>query len=188
LEKPTDIPEDPMTTSIDVPPDLARLRTGIVEHAADRLARLGREYDGIGFLRAIAGGELPPPPIADLLGFDIRAIEPGAVTFAMQPRLEHYNPLGMVHGGVSATLLDTVIGCAVQTKLSRGTGYTTLDLQVRYLRPVSVRTGTVLATGTVVHLGRRTATAEARLIQEDTGRLLATATSSLLVMSAGVGA
>jgi uncharacterized protein (TIGR00369 family) len=176
-----------MTAMIDSPPTLGA-RGGITEHAADRLARLGREYDGISFLQAIKSGELPPPPIAELLGFDIRTVEPGQVTFAMQPRLEHYNPLGMVHGGVSATLLDTAVGCAVQTRLPRGTGYTTLDLQVRYLRPVSVRTGTVLATGTVVHLGRRTATAEARLVQADTGRLLATATSSLLVMSADVGA
>jgi uncharacterized protein (TIGR00369 family) len=157
--------------------------TAIAEHTADRLARLGREYEGIDFLRAIARGELPPPPIADLIGFDIRDIQPGRVTFAMQPRLEHYNPLGMVHGGVSATLLDTVVGCAVHTRLPRGTGYTTLDLQVRYLKPVSVRTGTVLAIGTVVHLGRRTATAEAQLVQEETGQLLATATSSLLVLS-----
>jgi uncharacterized protein (TIGR00369 family) len=155
----------------------------ISEHAADRLARLGREYDGIDFLRAIASGELPPPPIADLIGFDIRDIQAGEVTFAMQPRLEHYNPIGMVHGGVTATLLDTVVGCAVHSRLPRGTGYTTLDLQVRYLKPISVATGTVLATGTVVHLGRRTATAEARLVREDTGTLLATATSSLLVLS-----
>ncbi|HVS67133.1 MAG TPA: PaaI family thioesterase [Mycobacteriales bacterium] len=155
----------------------------IAEHAADRLARLGRDYEGIDFLRAIAAGELPPPPIAELLGFVIRDIKPGEVTFAMQPRLEHYNPLGMVHGGVTATLLDTVVGCAVHSRLSRGTGYTTLDLQVRYLKPVSIRTGVVLATGAVVHLGRRTATADARLVQEETGALLATATSSLLVLS-----
>jgi uncharacterized protein (TIGR00369 family) len=134
------------------------------------------------FLRDIASGELPAPPIADLIGFDLRDVAAGSVTIAMRPRLEHYNPIGMVHGGVAATLLDTAIGCAVHTKLQRGTGYTTLDLQVRYLRPVSVRSGTVLATGTVVHLGRRTATAEARLTQEDTGSLLATATSSLLVL------
>lgn len=171
-----------MTAPTDTHPTGATLRSAVIEHAADRLARLGREYDGIEFLRAIATGDLPAPPVADLIGFDVRDIAPGRVTVAMRPRLAHYNPLGMVHGGVSATLLDTAIGCAVHTMLPRGTGYTTLDLQVRYVRPVSVRTGTVLATGTVVHLGRRTATAEARLIQEDTGSLLATATSSLLVL------
>jgi uncharacterized protein (TIGR00369 family) len=155
----------------------------IAEHAADRLARLGRESDGIEFLREIQRGDLPAPPVAELIGFDIREVAPGRVTIAMQPRLEHYNPLGTVHGGVSATLLDTAIGCALHSKLPRGIGYTTLDLQVRYFRPVSVRSGVVLATGTVVHLGRRTATAEARLVQEDTGTLLATATSGLLVLS-----
>ncbi|MGN6474125.1 MAG: PaaI family thioesterase [Mycobacteriales bacterium] len=158
------------------------MQNAIAEHSADRLARLARGYDGLEFLHEIADGELPPPPIADLIGFGIRHIEHGRVTFAMQPRLEHYNPIGMVHGGVAATLLDTVLGCAVHTKLPAGTGYTTLDLQVRYLRPVTVRTGTVLATGTVVHLGRRTATAQAELVAEDTGSLLATATSSLLVL------
>jgi uncharacterized protein (TIGR00369 family) len=160
------------------------MQTVIAEHPADRLARLAREYDGLELLHEIADGELPAPPIADLIGFGIRHIEPGRVTFAMQPRLEHYNPIGMVHGGVAATLLDTVLGCAVHSKLPAGTGYTTLDLQVRYLRPITVRTGTVLATGTVVHLGRRTATAHAEIVAEDTGSLLATATSGLLVVSA----
>lgn len=87
-----------------------------------------------------------------------------------------------MHGGVAATLLDTVMGCAVQTLLRRGVGYTTLDLQVRYVRPVTVETGTVLAAGSVVHLGRRTATAEARLTAADTGKVLATGTSTLLVV------
>ncbi|HVV74916.1 MAG TPA: PaaI family thioesterase [Mycobacteriales bacterium] len=172
-----------MTTTIDTRPTDPELRAGVVEHAADRLARLARDHDGIAFLRDIASGELPAPPIAELVGFDITEIEPGRVMVAMRPRLEHYNPIGSVHGGIAATLLDTAIGCAVHCRLPRGTGYTTLDLQVRYLKPVSVRTGIVLATGTVVHLGRRTATAEGRLVQADTGSLLATATSSLLVLS-----
>lgn len=172
-----------MTTTIDVQPSEIDLRAGVSEHAADRLARLAREYDGLEFLHKIADGELPAPPISELIGFGIRRIEPGQVTFALKPRLEHYNPIGMVHGGVAATLLDTVLGCAVHSKLPAGTGYTTLDLQVRYLRPISVRTGTVLAIGNVVHLGRRTATAEAQLVAEETGSLLATATSSLLVLA-----
>jgi uncharacterized protein (TIGR00369 family) len=136
---------------------------GIVEHAADKLGRLA-------------------PPVADLLGFEIRALAPGEVTFAMQPSLEHYNPIGMVHGGIAATLLDTVMGCAVHTLLPAGVGYSTLDISVRYLRPITVDTQTVVATGTVVHHGRRTATAEGRIVAADTGRLLATATSTLLVI------
>jgi uncharacterized protein (TIGR00369 family) len=155
---------------------------GIVEHAADKLGRLAPRYDGLAMLVAIRDGELPPPPVADLLGFEIRALAPGEVTFAMQPSLEHYNPIGMVHGGIAATLLDTVMGCAVHTLLPAGVGYSTLDISVRYLRPITVDTQTVVATGTVVHHGRRTATAEGRIVAADTGRLLATATSTLLVI------
>jgi uncharacterized protein (TIGR00369 family) len=152
------------------------------EHAADRLGRLAPSYDGLAMLEAIRAGELPPPPIADLLGFEIRDLAPGSVTFAMRPTLEHYNPIGMVHGGVAATLLDTVMGCAVHTSLPKGVGYSTLDISVRYLRPITVETGLVLATGSLVHEGRRTATAEGRVVQADTGRLLATATSTLMVL------
>jgi uncharacterized protein (TIGR00369 family) len=155
---------------------------GLVEHAADKLGRLAREYDGLAMLEAIRDGALPPPPVADLLGFEIRKLAPGTVTFAMRPTLEHYNPIGMVHGGVAATLLDTVMGCAVHTLLPRGVGYSTLDISVRYIRPITVETHTVLATGTVVHHGRRTATAEGRIVAADTGQLLATATSTLMVL------
>lgn len=155
---------------------------GLVEHPAHRLARLARDYDGLAFLRAIRDGELPPAPIAELLGFEIRNLAAGEVTFALQPAEAHYNPIGSVHGGVIATVLDTVMGCALHTLLPQGTGYTTLDISVRYLRPVTVSTGTVLATGTVVHQGRRTATAEARLVDAELGRVLATSTSTLLVV------
>ena len=148
-----------------------------------RLHRKSTETAGMAFLEAIRTGELPPPPIAALLGFEIRSIEQGAVTFALIPDEKHYNPIGMVHGGVTATLLDTVMGCAVHTLLPAGVGYSTLDISVRYQRAVTVDTGTVLATGTVLHAGRRTATAESRLIAEDTAKLLATATSTLLIVA-----
>ena len=156
---------------------------GIDEPAAYKLARLAAHYDGFDFLEAIRTGELPPPPVGELLGFTIRDIAPGSVTFAMTPAEKHYNPIGMVHGGVTATLLDSAMGCALQTVLPAGVGYSTLDISVRYLRPVTARTGTVVATGTLVHKGRRTATAEARLVDEAVGQVLATATSTLLVLS-----
>jgi uncharacterized protein (TIGR00369 family) len=156
--------------------------SGIREPAAYKLARLAPTYDGLAFLQAIKDGELPPAPIAELLGFEIRDIARGRVTFAMTPQEKHYNPIGMVHGGVTATLLDTVMGCALHTTLAEGTGYSTVDISVRYLRPVTVQSGLVVATGTLVHKGRRTATAEATLVEASTGRLLATATSSLLVL------
>jgi uncharacterized protein (TIGR00369 family) len=138
-------------------------------------------YGGLEALHAIRDGELPPPPVAELLGFEIRTLAPGEITFGMVPREQHYNPLGTVHGGVIATLLDTVMGCALQSRLPDGVGWTTLDISVRYLRPVTVDTGPVAAIGTLVHLGRRTATAEARLVADATGRVLATGTSTLLV-------
>jgi uncharacterized protein (TIGR00369 family) len=151
------------------------------EPAAFQLARLAADYDGVAFLEAIKNGELPAPPIAELLGFEIRDVRRGEVTFAMTPQQQHYNPIGSVHGGVIATLLDTVMGCALHTRLPRGTAYTTLDISVRYLRAVTVQTHDVLAVGTVVHHGRRTATAEARLLSAESGQLLATATSTLLI-------
>ena len=162
-------------------PDIAR--TGIQEPAAYKLARLAPHYDGLDFLDAIRSGELPPPPVAELLGFTIRDVAPGTVTFAMTPDERHYNPIGTVHGGVTATLLDSAMGCALQSVLPAGVGYSTLDISVRYLRPITVRTRTVVATGTLVHKGRRTATAEAQLVDETLGQLLATATSTLMVLS-----
>jgi len=155
----------------------------LVEHAADKLARVGRHYDGTGFLAAVKSGELPAPPIADLFGFEIREIGHGEVTFAYTPSLEHYNGMGVVHGGLAATLLDTVMGCAVQTLLPKGATLSTLDISVRYVRPITVRTGLVLATATTVHRGRRTATAEGRIVEATTGRVLCTATTTLLIQS-----
>jgi len=154
----------------------------VVEPAADKLARLAPHYAGVDFLRAIQSGELPAPPIADLLDFEITDIVKGEVTFAMTPQDKHYNPIGSVHGGVVATLLDTVMGCALHTLLPQGAWYTTLDINVRYHRGITLQTGRVAATGTVVHNGRRTATAEGRIVESGTGRLLATSTSTLLVV------
>jgi uncharacterized protein (TIGR00369 family) len=190
LEKPTD---PPVQASIALSPPEAPVTTldhrsdptatsSIHEPPAYKLARLAPTYDGLSFLQAIKDGDLPPAPIAELLGFEIRTVARGRVTFAMTPQEKHYNPIGMVHGGVTATLLDTVMGCALHSTLPEGTGYSTVDISVRYLRPVTVQTGLVLATGALVHKGRRTATAEATLVEASTGRLLATATSSLLVL------
>jgi uncharacterized protein (TIGR00369 family) len=174
--------ENQTDTDLEVVMTTLHAESRIQEPAAYKLARLAPTYDGLSFLRAIQNGELPPAPIAEVLGFEIREVARGRVTFAMTPQEKHYNPIGMVHGGVTATLLDTVMGCALHSTLPEGTGYSTVDISVRYLRPVTVQTGLVLATGTLVHKGRRTATAEAKLVESSTGRLLATATSSLLVL------
>jgi uncharacterized protein (TIGR00369 family) len=125
--------------------------------------------------------ELPPAPIAELVGFDLVELGEGRASFAMDPAERHYNPLGTVHGGIAATLLDSAMGCAVHTTLGEGERYTTLELKVNYVRAITEATGRVIASGSVIHRGGRVATAEARLTDED-GRLLAHATSTCLIM------
>ena len=143
--------------------------------------RTGRQ-----FLDALAAGELPPPPILALVDARLVRVEDGEVQFDCEPAEYHYNPIGSVHGGVIATLLDSAAGCAVQSTLPEGVGYTSLDLSVKYLRAVRADGGTVSCVGTVVHRGRRTALAQAEL-RDSSGRLLATATSSCIILEAAGG-
>lgn len=145
-------------------------------------ATAAAELPGLEAIRRIAAGELPPPPIAELLDFAIDLVEPGRVVFAFTPAEWMYNPIGSVHGGVAATLLDSSLGCAIHTTLAAGQRYTTSDLQVRYVRPLSAGAGRVLAEGQVVHTGRRLATAEGRLYAEADGKLFAHATTSCLIL------
>jgi uncharacterized protein (TIGR00369 family) len=135
---------------------------------------------GLELLRDMLAGKLPPPPIAATLGFTLDEVEHGRAVFSLEPGEEHYNPIGSVHGGVYATLLDSAAGCAVQTLLPAGMGYTSLDLSVKFLRRVTVDTGPVRAVGRVVNSTRQTALAEATLMDEK-DRLLAHATSSCLL-------
>jgi uncharacterized protein (TIGR00369 family) len=138
---------------------------------------------GLELLRAIAAGNAPGAPIAELMGFEAVEAEEGRVLFAAVPGPEHYNPIGTVHGGLAATLLDSAMGCAVHTTLPEGTGYTTLELKVNFTRPITSDTGRVLCEGTVVHRGGRVATAEGRVIAERDGKLLAHGTTTCLLMS-----
>ncbi len=135
---------------------------------------------GLDFLREVQAGQLPGAPIAYTLDFTLDEVEPGRVVFSLTPGEEHYNPIGSVHGGVFATLLDSAAGCAVQSTLPQGMAYTSLDLTVKFLRRISVDTGAVRAIGTVVSQGRQTALAQAQLV-DATDRLLAHATSSCLL-------
>ncbi|QUD90491.1 PaaI family thioesterase [Phenylobacterium montanum] len=120
------------------------------------------------------------PPMVDTLDFDLVEVEKGRVVFEGTPSRRVYNPLGTVHGGYAATLLDSATGCAVHTLLNEGQGYTTLELKVAYHKAMTEQTGPVRAEGKVVTMGRRAAFAEARLT-DASGRLYATATSTLLV-------
>ncbi|MDF6045640.1 PaaI family thioesterase [Streptomyces sp. JH14] len=135
---------------------------------------------GLEFLREIAAGRLPGPPVAATLDFTLDEVEHGRAVFSLVPGEEHYNPIGSVHGGVYATLLDSAAGCAVQSTLPPGMGYTSLDLTVKFLRPITVDTGRIRSVGTVISSGRRTALAEARLLDE-ADRPLAHATSTCML-------
>lgn len=145
------------------------------------LAAAAAGLDGLDFLQRIADGSLPGAPIASLVGFRPVSAERGTVVFAFEPGEHQYNPIGSVHGGVYATLLDSACGCAVHSTLPAGTGYTSLDLSVRFLRRITADTGTVTCTGHVVHAGRRTALARAELT-DAAGRLLGEATSSCMIL------
>jgi uncharacterized protein (TIGR00369 family) len=145
------------------------------------IARAGAGLSGVEFLTAITEGKIPPPPLMRTLDFDGSSFSEGRAVFRLTPKEFHYNPLGTVHGGVFATLLDSACGCAVHTMLPVGVFYTSLDLSVKFLRPVTVATGPITAEGSVVHLGRRTALAEAR-ITDTAGKVYVTATSSCLLL------
>lgn len=145
-----------------------------------------RRMPGLDFLRGMAEGTVPPPPIAHTLGFEAVAFDPGRAEFRLEPQEFHFNPLGLVHGGVLCTLLDTVVGCAVHTTLDAGWGYTSIDLNVTYLRPVTMTTGTLTAVGTVTKTGRRVSFAAGE-VTDAAGAVIATGTSSLLMFEPGVG-
>jgi uncharacterized protein (TIGR00369 family) len=141
----------------------------------------GRLLSGLDHLLAMKRGEIPPPPIMATLGFELVDAEECRAVFECEPGEHLYNPIGSVHGGFAATLLDSATGCAVQTTLAPGVGYTTLDLHVTYVRAITRDTGRIRAEGRVLHAGRRVATAEGRLI--DSGdRLLAHATASCVIL------
>jgi uncharacterized protein (TIGR00369 family) len=138
------------------------------------------ERSGLETLQAIRDGILPPAPIGMLMQFDIRGLEEGRVEFGCELDESAYNPIGVVHGGLVCTLLDTVAGCAVHTTLPVGFGYTSIELKVNYLRAVHGSSGPLTAIGRVVKPGRRVAFAEGEVL-DAAGRTVATATSSLLV-------
>ncbi|AJE80891.1 phenylacetic acid degradation-like protein [Streptomyces albus] len=158
---------------------MGRSRTYEWEDPSITAAVVGR-VSGLEFLREIQAGRLPGPPVSATLDFTLAEVDEGRVTFTIMPGEEHYNPLGSVHGGVYATLLDSAAGCAVHSTLPPGMGYTSLDLTVKFLKRITADTGLVRAVGTVVSRGRQTALAEARLLDTD-DRLLAHATSSCLL-------
>ena len=135
---------------------------------------------GLQFLQGMLAGRLPYPHIAETLDFGLIEAEFGKAIFQGTPQLMHYNPIGSVHGGWYATLLDSALGCAVQTTLPAGRAYTTAELSLNIVRAASHKTGPLRATGTIIHSGRQLATAEARIVGPD-GKLYAHGTTTCLV-------
>jgi uncharacterized protein (TIGR00369 family) len=151
---------------------------------ADPLAALAEAagLTGLEAMRKIMAGELPPPPIANTLDFRLVEVERGRVVFECEPAEFHYNPIGVAHAGLAATLLDSAMGCAFVSTLEPGIAWTTLELKANFTRALTMDTGTVRCTGTVVHPGRTVATTEAR-IEDAQGRLCAHGTSTILVLA-----
>ncbi len=144
-------------------------------------ARSALSLAGITFLRAIAEGRIPPPPIAELMGFDLVEVGEGRVVFSVEPREYHYNTIGMVHGGLAATLLDSAMGCAVHSALPEGRAYTTLEIKVNYVRALKRDSGRVRAIGKVIHVGGKVATAEGSLV-DAADKLYAHGTTTCILM------
>ena len=151
----------------------APTRTRVIEWR-DPLAAAaaGRALGGIAYLEALMTGRVAPPPIAETLGFRLIEVGEGRAVFACMPAEYHYNPLGTVHGGLAATLIDSATGCAVQSVCPPGHGWTTLELNVSFVRAMTKDTGEVRCDGRIVHAGARVARAEARLVDR-AGRLYA---------------
>jgi uncharacterized protein (TIGR00369 family) len=140
---------------------------------------------GLSFLSAMVAGEVPQPPICATLGFHLAEVKEGYARFDGMPERRHYNPIGTVHGGFAATLLDSALGCAIFTTLQQGEAWTTLELKLNMVRPISDDTGVVRAEGRVIHRGRTVATSDGTL-KDDAGKLYAHATTTCMIFPAKV--
>lgn len=146
-------------------------------------AQVGLTMSGLEYMQALIAGQFPPPPVAVLLNFRLAEVASGRAVFVCEPGEYHYNPIGVVHGGLIATLLDSALGCAVHTTLPAGVGYTTLELHVNFVRPLTKDTGEIRCEGTVLHAGKRMATAEAKVFDRD-GRLYGHGTTTCMIFPA----
>jgi uncharacterized protein (TIGR00369 family) len=145
------------------------------------LPESARTMSGLEILRAFQRGELPPPPVCELLRMTLVEIEPGRAVFELVPDESMYNPLGCVQGGVVTGILDAAMGCALHSTLPAGVTYTTLELKVNFVRPVTLDTGAIRAIGTLIH-GGGTVTTSASRVEDRMGTLYAHATSTLMVL------
>lgn len=170
------------------PPETTNEREGwgekrskvVTWHDPAPTAAVGLSMSGIDYLRAMIDGTLPPPPISGLLDFAMTEADPGRVVFTCRPDESAYNPIGSIHGGLVCTLLDSVLGCALQSSLPEGKGYTSIEIKVNYLKAIRLSSGLLTATGTVVKAGSRVGFTEG-VVTDAAGAIVATASSTLLV-------
>lgn len=139
-----------------------------------------QSLSGLEFLRTAFAAEDRPPFIGDLLGLEVESLEEGAVSFSVPTKATFANPLGVLHGGICATLLDSVMGCAIHSTLEAGVGYGTLELKVNYIRTVPVDGARLVGTGRTIHVGRQVATAEGSIV-DPSGRLVAHGTTTCMI-------
>jgi uncharacterized protein (TIGR00369 family) len=144
-----------------------------------------RSYDGLSFLQAMIDGSILQPPMTATLGFSLTAAEHGRAVFTGLPRYEYYNPLGSVHAGFAATLLDSALGCAIHSTLNKGETYVTAEFKLNLVRPITKDTGAVTADAHVVHRGRTLGTSEGYL-RDAAGKLYAHATTTCIIFPASV--
>lgn len=142
-----------------------------------------KSYDGLGFLKAMIAGTVPQPLISEVLGFHLAEAEKGRAVFEGMPEKRHYNPIGSVHGGLAATLLDSCSGCAIFSTLEKGEGWTTLELKINFVRTITKETGLIRAEGRIIHRGRTIATSEGD-IKDSAGKLYAHATTTCIIFPA----
>ena len=164
-------------------PSESKSRTRTVSWADPMIsaAAVQKGASGIEFLQKIVAGEIPQPPIAVLMGFSITKVEPGYALFECDPAEYHYNPIGVVHGGLACTLLDSAMSCAIQTTVPAGSAYTTLELKVHLVRAITDKTGHLRAEGRMIHGGSRMGTAEGKLLDKD-GKIYAHGTATCMIM------
>jgi len=171
--------DTPVTADLFSP--ASRRRRVVDWQSPGAIAKAAAAMSGLDAMRAIRDGILPEPPMARLIDFRLRVAEPGRIVMELEPHEGLENTIGLLHGGTAAALLDTAMGCAISTMLPAGQGAVTLDLKITYLRPLSVRSGTISAEGKLIKLGRQTSYAEG-FVHDGSGNLAvhATATFSMI--------
>ena len=142
--------------------------------------QIAQDLSGLEFLQKMMAGEIARPPMGLLMNFTLTELSEGRAVFVCEPDEYHYNPLGTVHGGLAATLLDSAMGCAVHSTLPAGVGYTTLEIKVNYVRPMSAKIGSVRCEANIIHIGGRMATAEGKIV-DARGKLYAHGTTTCMI-------